>query len=781
MRRWWFLAVVACNGPEVITDEPTDLPTQGILPAGEECEDPTECRAGLTCNSAGICAALTTPGTTQEGEACRNTIDCELGLVCAAGGTCEASGDGIAAIGDTCGGHEDCQLGLFCYEGSCTGIEAELWEGGTCGDDSDAPFQVLFELPRANPEDQDYYRVPFPNDVRTLGGSTELGSHPAYQHPDLGAVAQGWLDAASQLNGFGPNQNVFYRLTEVPFEQSVPPGPLDQGAALGVFDLTPGAAQGLAHPVGWSFRSRQRYICDPYVTLFSAVGAPYVPDHVYGSALTTDVRAQAFDANGDPMAGDAAIHIDNLGDVLDAAAPVDPGLVDIWNVFQPFRDGFSGRPNDELASATTFTIRDIEAVGQGLRTASAGALAPTLELLHVCAGTPGPLADGADPTRGCHGTPSGFTEIQARITVPLLQEGEAPFALPSNGGAATWSNGIPDIAGYSTLELSLTVPDAAPPVDGYPVVLFAHGAQGNYRSSVESGLAEQWSTIVNASGTTNFAVLSIDTWLTGPRGGTIDAAYADMHAATAEVGPLYMSPLNPAAARDNMAQSVIDWLSAVRWLEGVDWTDAGSSPTGTSVSFDLAALAFVGHDIGGLAGPAFAAHEPRVKSVVLAGTPASWKHVVDEGEAPFPMRHVIGPVIGDPQVSTLHPMLNLGQGIIDDLEPTVHARWLYGNGSPRDVLLVHGVGDTYVGETSQEAFSQASRTGALAGPGAVAPSALQALTAPVSSNRNGRTVVSVFNQGVDPHRLLLSDEPTQIQVRTFLSTNYQDGVATVPE
>src|SRR6185436_1126867 len=70
---------------------------------------------------------------------------------------------------------------------------------------------------------------------------------------------------------------------------------------------------------------------------------------------------------------------------------------------------------------------------------------------------------------------------------PNYQAGKIPYVNFGDGGGFEFKDGEPIVANYFDLRFSLTVPKASRcpmPEAGYPIVMFAHGTGGDYRSYV---------------------------------------------------------------------------------------------------------------------------------------------------------------------------------------------------------------------------------------------------------------------------------------------------------
>src|SRR5262249_46887583 len=86
---------------------------------------------------------------------------------------------------------------------------------------------------------------------------------------------------------------------------------------------------------------------------------------------------------------------------------------------------------------------------------------------------------------------------------PNYQAGKLPFAQKEDGGAFAFdASGKPVVQATFDLRFALVVPNAQkcpPPAAGYPVVLYAHGTGGDYRSMIGDGTSAALATNCLAS------------------------------------------------------------------------------------------------------------------------------------------------------------------------------------------------------------------------------------------------------------------------------------------
>src|SRR5690606_34419816 len=91
------------------------------------------------------------------------------------------------------------------------------------------------------------------------------------------------------------------------------------------------------------------------------------------------------------------------------------------------------------------------------------------------------------------------------------QQGEAPYE--SAGGGIQTSGPVRN----EDVCLSLTVPKVSMPASGWPLVVFAHGTGGSFRSHVRPEVAGALAAAAIPGGSVPVAVLGIDQVSHGPR------------------------------------------------------------------------------------------------------------------------------------------------------------------------------------------------------------------------------------------------------------------------
>ncbi|MCK9461272.1 MAG: hypothetical protein M0R80_16715 [Proteobacteria bacterium] len=658
----------------------TDGGDDDLLGQGEDCSTGLACAEGLVCAADGTCQPEGSDGTTPEDGPCVSSAYCAFGLVCAADGTCQQPGDeGTGESGADCDGNEDCVFGLQCLDGACTGFQIPYWPGADCQDPAEygGEFKAFFD---AKMDDGDFYALPFPNDIRLNDGHVDLTGHPnpGVLVEELGNPVDDYFDMIQEdIDGFGTASCVYFR-----FSRWLDGETLVNQENMMIIDVTPTSDKyGQLASAGYSGGTqRGRYICWNWLALCPSLGRPLKPNTTYAAILLDTIE----DDEGNALARDA-----DFPDMLGNTEPIDPGLVDAWNKYAPLRgylaDDAVTKPfsGSDVAVAAVFTTqRTIYDVIPNVRAAVRAEEAPAIADLET--DTSGDLYDLHTGT----------------LTIPFYQAGTRPFRAVEDGGAIEYdTGGLPILVEEEAVKFALTVPVGTAPVDGWPVMIFAHGTGGSETSFVDNGVADRMAAL-------GVAVIGIEQVQHGDRRG-LPSGQEDLEVNSPE--RLFYNFLNPRAARDNNVQAAADHFQVVRLIEGF------SSISGTSVSFDADNVLFFGHSQGSQGPFLFAAHEPAVTMVVLSGAGGYLLDSFLEKKNPLDVSAAIKVALADPAVEREHPLLNLIQAGLDNVDPMNHAPavfrsdwsdYLWTPYPHRHVFMSYGVGDTFTPETTQLALAK---------------------------------------------------------------------------
>ncbi len=748
----------------------------GCTGSGAACEISDECKSGSYCGPERTCAPV---GTGEAGAVCKSDADCASGLRCdLVGLSAECQPEGTNDVGGDCTTSSDCYGGLVCTGGHCQGLPPvpdgglspialpTPWAGEACVDVS-GPTQAYFRVPRGNSSDGDFYRLPFPNDVRRTGGKVSL-SNPNHPTPGSGLLGydlvQRWIsDVEATVDGFSAYPTVFFRFSA---EMDIS-GSLKKKGVVRWLDITQPAS-----PVelgsGWNASTaRNAYICDNWMGVRPPDGAPLAPGHTYAVFVTTD----ALDSNGKTV-----LVSPDLTALLGGTAPSDATLAAEWPKYQPFRDWAAGAnvAVSSILTAAVFTVGHPNAVASKLADAVAAATAPAATSWVDCATGPSPCAQ-ATGDRAC-GTPDpAFDELHALISLPIFQQGTEPYLTPSDGGDFQLAaDGTPQFQRTEQVCMALTVPKGVPmPAAGWPLVVYAHGTGGSFRSHVTEGVAKRLASVDDgAGGQMNVAVLGIDQVETGPRRGS----------STDSPDNLFFNYANPAAAHGNPLQGAADQISLVRFVTGFD-LPAATSPNGAEIK--VGSIAFWGHSQGATEGGIAMPYTTGVTGAVLSGEGASLIDALLTKKNPVDIADVIPVALQDApsNVGQFHPVLALLQNDLDRVDPLNYASILVLNplaaANQKHVFQPYGQDDTYAPPITEQTFAEAAQLGEAAPPSGVTDDPFYSgtpLPVPAGGNVTVESVVitAVVRQYVpgssyDGHFVVYDNAQAEADVDHFLA------------
>ncbi|MEC9465702.1 MAG: hypothetical protein VX834_07955, partial [Myxococcota bacterium] len=319
---------------------------------GQACNNHDQC-GDLFCGQQGVC----TPNQgSAAGQTCGLTVDCQVGLVC--NGYCgvctEVDGDdgtcprfvipgttsetfeGTADLGEECLTPLSCRRPYICGPDKiCAKLPALAMANCSQSADEQGAFRAYWELPPEDifddgaqyASDFEFYRLPFPNDIRRIGTQISLAGHFVPSEILGTDVQSSYVEAAEKdAGGFAPNAPIFFRFSDYVMEQSVclspgsvypetledfPENMFDsilagetqteaeapqfctaEGAqpSVGLVDLTTGEHV----PVQMAMtRSAGAYICHNSIAIGALDGQPLKHGHTYAAYVTTaleDIR-----------------------------------------------------------------------------------------------------------------------------------------------------------------------------------------------------------------------------------------------------------------------------------------------------------------------------------------------------------------------------------------------------------------------------------------------------------------------------------------------------------
>ncbi len=415
----------------------------GTSAPGSQCVIGPECAEGLACflgpcpiPGVNVCPVCQPAGEGVLGDPCDSDLSCEGGLRCGLNGLaaeCVAAGE--TSLGGECSAQSDCYQGLFCNGGQCS-LTPPQWSGVQCAEQDDENVEALFVVPGASDSSGDatFFTLPYPSDIR-LGsnGRPDLSGFPTPGAEVLGVdLVQRYVEAIeSKSEGWSANPSIIFRFSgEMDFASFT--GGANEAPRVFMSDVTalPDTPNGSFSSLGikYSAGSGSKYVCDDWFALQTG-GEVLVPHHTYIAWITTAVRS----AKGKTIARSA-----QFGAMLDDAAPQgDDALALAHTRYAPLRKYLKHYAGTErevdpatLLTAVVFTVEDALKPMRELKAAVELTDVPTATGWVECkAGVSSPCAQAeASENRACgDGSNSDYTEYQALVTLPIFQEGTAPY------------------------------------------------------------------------------------------------------------------------------------------------------------------------------------------------------------------------------------------------------------------------------------------------------------------------------------------------------------------
>jgi len=459
--------------------------------------------------------------------------------------------------------------------------------------------------------------------------------------------------------------------------------------------------------------------------------------------------------------------------VLAAAAPADPVLAAAHAAYAPLRDYLArhGESPSGLLDAAVFTVGHPSKTASDLPAAVAAAPAPQAQGWVKCGSAPSPCPQ-AEGSRACGAVDPAFDELHALVTLPIFQQGTAPYFDPADGGDLDVSGGVPRLIRSEAVCMALTIPkNATMPAGGWPLVIYAHGTGGSFRSGV-TDLGARLASVPDSGGAmVHMAVLGIDQVEHGPRRG----------ASTQSPNNLFYNFANPAAARGNPLQGAADQLSLLRFARGLDLPKE-QSPSGNAIKFG--SIVFWGHSQGATEVSTSIPYATSVAGVLLSGQGASLIDSLLGKKSPVNVAAAVPIVLQDAAVGRFHPVLSLLQNDLDVADPQNHALAMAAAPpqglASRHVFQVFGQGDTFAPPATELAYVFAAQL-AVAQPPASVKTPTKDLTdlgprpVPLAGNLNvgGAAITAVVREyapgNFDGHFVAFQDGDARKDVDHFLA------------
>lgn len=729
---------------------------------GSELDGPCaldqDCAAGLRCQYLGFTGVCIEDGDLDFGQPCTETTECQAPLACV--DSPDFTQDGTFCF---------YPLGLFLPDVECAPSDDAQVEGET---PTPVPLEFYFDVP-GDTAPAEFYRLPFPNDIRLANGRPDLSGHhnPGRQYFG-GELLDNYITALQERGtGFSTNPTIYFRSNQIIDGATL----IGDGDNASIFfrniDLD-SPNYGNALSFAWFVQPNPaKFICQNYIAARPSWASPLEHGTTYAVWVNDGVRA------GNSQTAQRATDFDA---VLGEARPSDARQGAAWDAYAPLRAFYEdqGIEADAVMSATVFTTSDPDADLAPLRDAVRALPAPSLENVTVCGeGVTSPCEFG-DAQRACASVRDDVTLVHATYRSHVWQQGTAPFLTSGDGGAIAF-DALGSPAATEDVCVAMTIPTAPMPASGWPIVMYGHGTGGNYQSFIGDGTAENVAAIDVDGETVRMAALSIDgVQHANRRGGT------DYDAET-----LFYNFVNPLSSLGNVQQGAADYFLLSYMLE----TLSVDVPGDETVTFDPAQRFFFGHSQGATVGSLFAAEERDLAGVVLSGAGGSLTLSLLNKTSPQDIAGAVEFVLtdgtGDPnEANQYNPLLALLQWWVDPVDPlnvaSRYFRQVEETEEPLNVFMSYGFEDTYTPVANQSAFGRAMGV-QVATPSQGTLSSFGESPYPVTGNRspNGVPVTAVVVPGnpgdYDGHFVIFRNAAVRDPSMEFLGTAVLNGTPTV--
>jgi len=537
-----------------------------------------------------------------------------------------------------------------------------------------------------------FFDHPFPSDLRRPDGKVRFLGWPNPKNVPLLDQYVTFID--DTLEGFSPVATGFVR-----FDGALDPASLPadtdtptEVSSVQLIDVDPASPErGTRHPIYVTFRADAGvYWPENTLSFMPVPGLPLRTHTRYAFVATSALTP----AGGGVVQASATLKqvlgIDEP-DAAEVTALRDAVSADVTEVES------DGVPRANIVHFSVFTTDD-----------------PTEDFIAAAKALPTQIAaPTADPDKWkLLKEGNSYDEYEGEYgPTPRYQRGKIPYSSFGDGGGFVLdADGVPQIQDTFSLRFSLSVPkaDKCPmPAAGYPIVMYAHGTTGDYRSYTHDGTA------TSLTGKC-LAVMGVDQIFHGTYPGAPESDTSK------EI--LFFNFNNIESARTNVRQSGLDEVQRARLFTESDMrVPATIAVPTTEIRFDASKLMFFGHSQGSLNGPLFLSGSPAPLGAVLSGASGVIQITLLEKTQPEPsvatlVKTVFLQLIESEavEVSLLYPPLALAQAIIDPVDPINYARFLVTEpaiGDAKSILMTEGVhpdgtGDSYAPPRGCEALAR---------------------------------------------------------------------------
>lgn len=554
---------------------------------------------------------------------------------------------------------------------------------------------VRFEL-----ASEDFFDVPFPADARLAeDGSFDMtGWESAY---DISLVKL-WFDASMDLvRGWGLVSGVFASFETGIDESTLPDLAQSAGSegfpSVALVDIDPVSPErGRLLPLYCRYKADEGTLHPAsFLACRSPFGVVRRPNTKYAFVVTNRV----LDAEGDPVvpSADMASLLAGRDTGGVTAAPYVAALGELESV---------GLESDEVAHLTLITTGD-----------------PTARLRLVNEfydGLPDPEIDTSQPLEVVEEY-DDYVVVQGYYEVPNIQDGTKPYDMVPDGKIVFGDDGEIELQAMESIRFFVTIPKAAMPAGGWPIMVYMHGSGGTSRELIDRG-AKPTIELPAPAGSGPADTLADYEWA----GFSADFPFHDSRFSPPDQTGLKLYNLlnNPRATIDNFIVSANEVTFHARLLKNMTIDpsidpmgrlDAGGAADGL-IRFNADQFGAMGQSMGSTLGIPAATIDQNIDALVPSGAGGVLIEVASTGTKPVNLSGILPSVFrykpGEP-VDQFDPVLHAIQHLWDFVDPVVHSRHVfaepYGDTPPKHVYMSAGLLDGY--------FSPEAQAGVTAGMG----------------------------------------------------------------
>lgn len=364
--------------------------------------------------------------------------------------------------------------------------------------------------------------------------------------------------------------------------------------------------------------------------------------------------------------------------------------------------------------------------------------------------------------------------IESEWSVPGIQQGAFPYVLPIAGGQVEYtSHGEPIVTYHRTTPFVLTIPKTPMPEQGYPVLFYNHGTDGNAAQVFERGTTVADGTLTRQGSPAQVA--AIRGWAATGMGGHFGADHQDqipvLDAIVDGIDGLSLNIgaynfMNIKSMRGNMMQMVAERTAFRRLVDNVQLdaslcadADIAASNNG-KIYFNQDVQVVMGQSLGSFTAGAQAGTDPKPFQGYIATGAGSYDLQLVMNLAKLPNRKPLGNVleplffytgVNDITQDRFHPLWAMSDLLMADSDFT-HNLSQFHRGDQQDAphyLVVEGFFDDWVTVPSQQDLLRAMQVD-FVGDELSVPTQDQLL--PSIKNAGGRQLTAPAGSNVDAAR-----------------------------